>query len=694
MKKIIYSLFAFLIGVSTLNAQTVDRSIRPSSAPAKEINIKDAQVFTLSNGLKVFLVEDKTTPIVYYSLSLDVKPALQGEKTGMYDVFNEVFGRATTSRSKEQLNREIDLIGAQAYPNINGVYISFLKKYEKQALDIFSDILLHPVFTQEEFDLNKDKLKTFLSSLGDDGGQINERVSGALTYGKNYPDGEVTTMKTIENVSIPDLENYYKTYFAPNVSRLVIVGDVSLKEAKVAAEKYLGKWQKKNVPVTKYVIPTAPAATGVAYVVKPGAVQSSLDVSYPVPFRIGQPDYEAARIMDQILGGSGTGHLFLNLRETHSYTYGIYSSLSADELTGRFSLSSGRGAASVKAAVTDSAIYEIFHELNRIIDEPVTEKELQAAKTYRAGSFSRSLENSGTIAQFAVNIDKYKLPKDYYKNYLKRVDAVTAADVQAVAKKYIQPKNAWIVVTGDQAHAGGLLPFASDKTIHYYDYDANPAAAPTVLKAGISSEEIIAKYVKALGGKDAIDKIHDYSLTADVSAMGQTLTLSQLYKQPNKSLINLTMNGMAIQRIAFDGTTLRMSGMGGAQDFTEGDLFDGMKDGGSIVPELTYAQNGYTVEVSGLEAVNGKDAYVLTATKGNNKSVSYFDMETGLKVKSVTSMDTPAGAQQTTTEYSDYRELNGVKFPFLMKQNMGGMMMESAVKSMEINKGIDDSKFE
>jgi predicted Zn-dependent peptidase len=692
--KTIYSLFAFLMGVLTLNAQTVDRSIRPSSAPAKEINIKDAQVFTLSNGLKVFLVEDKTTPIVYYSLMLDVKPALQGDKTGMYDVFNEVFGKATTSRSKEQLNREIDLIGAQASPYKDGVYISYLKKYENKALDLFSDILLHPVFTQEEFDLSMNKLRTFLSGLGDDGGQINERVAAALTYGKNYPEGEVVTTKTIENVSISDLENYYKTYFAPNVSRLVIVGDVSLKEAKASAEKYLGKWQKRNVPVSKYDIPSAPAATKVAYIVKPGAVQSSIDFSYPIHFQLGEPDYDAARIMDQILGGSMTGYLTQNLREAHSYTYGVYSRLSADELTGRFSIHSGRGAASVKAAVTDSAIYEIIHEFNRIIDEPVTEKALQAAKTYRAGGFSRSLENSGTIAGFAVNIDKYNLPKDYYKNYLKRIDAVTAADVQAAAKKYIRPNNAWIVVTGDQAHAAGLLPFASDKTIHYYDYDANPAAAPTVLKTDISSEEIIANYVKALGGKDAIDKIHDYSLTADVNAMGQTLLMSQLYKAPNKSLINLTMNGMAIQRIAFNGVTLRMSGMGGAQDYTEGDWFDAMKDGASIVPELNYIQNGYTVEVSGLEAVNGKDAYVLTATKGKNKTVNYFDVETGLKVKNVTNIDTPAGEQQTVTEFSDYRESDGVKFPFVMKQNMGGMAMDMVVKSMEINQGIEDSKFE
>jgi predicted Zn-dependent peptidase len=683
-----------LFVVSTLNAQTVDRSIRPASAPAKEIHIKDAQVFTLSNGLKVFLVEDKTTPIVYYSLSLDVDPALQGDKAGLYDLFNEVYGKATVSRTKEQLNKEADLIAARLSASRGGVYVSFLKKYEKQALDLFTDVLLNPVFTQEDFDLTIGKVNTFLSGLGDDGGEVNNRISSALTYGKNFPSGELITQQTIGNVQITDLENYYKTYFAPNVSRLVIVGDVSLKEVKASVEKYLGKWKKKAVPVTQYTIPSAPATNQVAYSVKPGAVQSSIDVSYPIHYQIGQPDYDATRIMNTILGGSGTGYLFTNLREQHSYTYGVYSNLSTGEHIGRFNISGGRGAASVKAAVTDSALYEVFHEFDRIINEQVTEQSLKAAKTYLAGSFSRSLESSGTLAGFAVNIDKYKLPKDYYKNYLKRLEAVTVADVQATARKYIQPNNAWIVVTGDKAHAEKLLPFAGDHAIHYYDFNANPVAAPVSESADVSAETIIANYIQVLGGKAAIDKITDCTLTADVNAMGQSISFTQRFKVPNKTLVNLEMNGMAIQKIAFDGTTLRMSGMGGSQEFTEGEIFDNIKDGASLVPEAGYIENGYTLSAGDIEEVNGQKTYVLTAIKGGNKAVSYFDVQTGLKLKSVASLATPAGDQQTIIEFSDYREVEGVKFPFRMKQNMGGMSMDCVVKSVEINKGVDDSVFQ
>ena len=692
MKKI-YSILALLICILTVNAQ-VDRSIRPSSAPAKAIDIKDAKVFTLSNGLKVFLVEDKTSPLTYYNIVLDVKPTLEKEKAGMSEMFNSVFGQETKTRSKEQLNKEIDLIGAQMQANKNGGYIFYLKKYETKALELLSDVMLNPNFSQEEFDLILSKYQTALSSLGDDPGQINQRVSDALTYGKDYPSGEVETMETLANIHLNDLKEYYNTYFAPNVARLVIVGNVSEKEAKASAEKYFGKWKKKSVPEAKYVIPSELGAPKVAYIVKPGAVQSSVDISYPINYTIGAPDYDACRLMNHIMGGSGTGRLFMNLREEHSYTYGVYSSLKAGELVGRFNLQDGRnGAASIKAIATDSAIYQLLHEFNRIVNEPVTEDELAAAKAFIAGSFSRSLEKSGTIAEFAINIDKYNLPKDYYKSYLKRLEAVTVADVQAAAKKYIRPNNAWIVVTGDKSHADGLLPYASDNTVHYYDYNANPVEAPTSVEVNITTEQLIANYVKALGGKEAIDNINDYQIAGNVNMMGQTLSMTQLFKKPQYSMMELSINGMAVQKVTFDGTTVKISGMAGAQEFTEGESVENARNQTGICTELNYIKNGYTLEVAGIEDVSGSNAYVLNISKGTHKLISYFDVTTGLKVKSVDTIETPMGEMQAISEYIEYKEIDGVMFPFKIKQTTGEMLMDMEITSIEVNKGIDDSVF-
>ena len=692
MKKIINILFLCCIAL-TVNAQDIDRSVRPSAAAAKAIEIKDAQHFVLSNGLKVFVVEDHRAPIIYYGLSLDIYPALEGDKTGMQSMFSGVIGTATKKRSKEQLNREIDLIGASVGAHTRGGYARSLKKYETQLLELFSDMVLNPVFLQSELDLNLEKERSGLKMLGDDASSINQRVSAALTYGNEFPDGELETEATLNNIAINDLEQYHTTYFAPNVARLVIVGDITLAQAKANAEKYFGKWSKKNVPVAKYTMPTAPAQTKVAFIEKAGAAQSAIDVSYPVAFRTGMPDQVAASLMSYIFGGGSSSRLFQNLRETHSYTYGVYGMLSSDDLMGRYNLTSGRGAGQVKAAATDSAIYFIREEMNLMMNTPISEQELKNAKAYLAGSFGRSLEDPQTIANFATNIDKYKLPKDYYRTYLQRLDAVTVADVQAAAKKYLKPENAWIVVTGDKSHAEGLKRFASDNTVQFYDIDAKPVAAPETKTVDIAPEKIIGNYVEALGGKAAIDKINDYKIVAAVSAMGQKLDMTMAFRKPSHTLTTVGMSGMVVQKVIFDGTTMKMSGMQGNQEFTEGEIFESAKAEAAFCPDMYYTQNGYTLTVKGVEKVNGSDAYALEVTKGKSVTMNYYDVATGLKVKSVTTMETPQGPTQQVSEMSDYRTVEGLQFPYAMKQTAGGMTMDMTVTSVEVNKGLSDELF-
>lgn len=693
MKRYINILLIILISSLSANAQTLDRSVRPSAAPAKEVNIKDAQIFTLKNGLKVFLVEDTSSPLVLYSLLLDVKPTLEGEKVGRNELFNEVFGTATKNRTKEQLNKDIDLIAMQGGVHRNGGQAYFLKKYHDKALELLTDMLFNPVFSQEEFDLGLNKYKTDLTAIGSDAGSITNRLASALVYGKGFPGGEVMTLETLDNVELSDLESYYNTYFAPNVARLVIVGDISKKEAQKQAEKYFGKWAKKNVPVTDYIIPTAPAKNKVAFANKPGTVQSAIDIAYPIKFNLKEPDYDAAAIMNQILGGSGTGHLFMNLREDKSWTYGVYSSLASGEQIGSMSLTSGRGAASFKAIATDSAIYEILKEFDKIKREPVTEQELKDAITYRAGNFSRSLESSSTIAQFAVNIDKYNLPKDYYRNYLKRLDALTPADIQAAANKYIKPDNAWIIVTGEKQYADKLARFAGDGKVQWYDYDANPIEAPTAQEVNVSAEEIIQNYIKAIGGKEAIDKINDYKMTGEMQVMGQSATIEQSFKKPNLSSMVMSMQGMILQKMAFDGKVLRISGMQGSQDVTEGDEYEAVKNETGLSSELNYLTNGAKLSVEGIENVNGEDAYILNVDQNGKVTTEYYGVKSGLKLRNVQNNETPQGSMQIINNYSDYREVNGVKIPHGIEQSAMGQSMKTTIKSIEVNAGLDDSVF-
>ena len=693
MKKII-NLLTLLLCVAVIHAQTVDRSIRPSAAPAKEIEIKDAKTFTLSNGLKVFVVEDHRAPVVYYSLQLDIKPALEGDKAGLQELFGGVMGTATKTKTKEQLNKEIDLIAAKINVHARGGYGSCLKKYETRLLELFSDMVLNPAFTQSELDLNKTQLKSGLQFINDDPAQLSRRLSLALAYGKNFPDGELETVESADKVTTGDLGKFYNTYFAPNAVRLVVVGNVTEAEAKANIQKYFGKWKKKNVPTATYIIPQAPDQSKVAMYNKDGAVQSVINLVYPVDFKPGAPDAEAASIANYILGGGMSGKLFQNLRETHSYTYGAYSRLKQGEHIGLFEISSGRtGGASVKAAATDSSLVQIIHEMRQMVNVPITEVELKAAQAYLAGSFGRSLQQPATIAKYAVNIDKYNLPKDYYKNYLKRVEAVTVADVQAAAKKYFKPENAWVVVIGDKAHADVLKQFATDKTVQFYDINANPVEAPVAKSTDMDAATILKNYVNAIGGEAALKKVNDLKSTATAEAMGKKLEMTRLFKTPNLYLMSISVSGAVMQKFVFDGTTLKMSVMGNNMEYTEGAEFEEIKASAAICPELNYIKNGYELTVGAIENVNGKDAYVLHVNKGEKTVTEYYDVETGLKIKTSATAKSPMGEIQQITEFGNYQTVDGIKFPFSVKQNAGGMGMEFNVQSVEINKGIDEALF-
>ena len=681
--------------VTLLYAQT-DRSVRPSAAPAKEIEIKDAEIFTLPNGLKVFVVEDHRAPIVYYSLQLDIKPELEGNKAGLGDLFGGAMGTATKARSKEQLNKEIDLIGARINVGDRGGSGSGLKKYESTILELLSDMVLNPLFTQEELDLVKEQAKSGLEYIGSNPGQICDRISQALVYGSQYPDGEVETLETMERITIDDLYHFYNTYFAPNVTRLAIVGDITLEQAKANVQRYFGAWKSKEVPKGNYVIPTLPKETKVAMFSKDGAVQSSINLSYPLSYQPGMAGFEAAAVANHIFGGGMSGRLFQNLRETHSYTYGIYSFLHEGEITGLFELSSGRGAASVKAAATDSALVQILYEMNNMINKPVAHEELNAAKAYFAGSFGRALQESSTIARFAIQIDKYNLPKDYYKNFLKRIDALTVADIQAAARNYLKPENAWIIVVGDKEYADGIKRFAANNTVQFYDINANPTAPPETKAADISAEQLINKYVEAIGGATAIAKITDYTMTATINVMGQEMEVVKMFKEPHYTLYSMGMGGMVIQKMVFDGNSYKMSGMAGNQEFTEGDEFEIAKAEAAVCPEMNFVKNGYTLTIKGIDKIGDTDVYVLDVDKGSVKATYYFDSQTFLIIRNSLVVETPQGEVQQISDFSDYRAAGSVLFPHVVSQKIPAMGVETKMTVTEVkaNTGltIDDFK--
>ncbi len=684
MKKTVYSIFIFLLSL-TVNAQ-LDRSIRPNPGPAPKIQIGDYKLFTLDNGLKVIVVENHKIPKITYQLSLDIDPVIEGNQAGYVSITGDLLRAGTTTKTKAEIDEAIDFIGASLNTFSTGISGSVLTKFSSEFLGVMSDILYNPSFPAEELEKLKKQNISGIQASRNEAKAIAANINSAVMFGNKHPYGEITSEKTFESITLDKCKDYYKTYFRPNAAYLIIVGDINLKEAQLQANKYFGKWEKGVVPTHSYNFPEMNKSPKVVIGNRDGAVQTVIMISYPLDFKPGNPDAIKASVMNSILGGGSlSSYINANLREKHAYTYGGYSSLNTDKLVGSFNAS-----AEVKGLATDSAMVELVSEIKRMINEPIDKDMLQQVKSRMNGSFARSLENPSTIAQFALNIEKYKLPKDYYATYLEKLSKVTVTDVQEMAKKYLKPENANIIAVGnaDQLQKT-MTKFSKDETVEQLDFYGNPVKALEA-PSNLTGTDIISKYLEAIGGRDKLGKVNDVTTKMGMSMQGMNIEIISKQKVPNMMSVETMMGGNVMSKQLCNGVKALIKSPMGNQEITGPDLQD-MLVQATLNLELNLEKLGITTELKGTEDVDGHPAWKVQVNLPSGKNmIDFYDQKTGLKIKSVAQQ----GQMSVTTLYSDYRDVEGILFPFKIKQSAGPQSFDIVVSTIEVNKGMEDSVFE
>lgn len=678
------------MATTQLSMAQLDRSKLPEVGPAREIKIGDYKSFTLKNGLKVFVIENNKLPRVSFTLVLDKDPTLEGDKTGYLSMVGNLMERGTTSRTKEQIDSEVDFIGASLNANSGSVFASGLSKYKETVMELMADITMNPTFPEEELEKIKTQTLSSLAQQKENADAISSNITSVLLYGKNHPYGELQTEESISKIEVADIKNYHTTYFKPNISYMAIVGNITKKEAEKLVKKYFDNWEKGEIPSVNYETPKAPEKTTVALVDRSTSVQSVIDIAYPVELRPGTEDVIPATIMNNIFGGGSSARLFTNLREDKGYTYGAYSQLESDRLVGSFSAS-----ASVRNEVTDSAVVEFMKELRNIRESKVSDEELSLAINSVSGNFARSLERPQTVANFALNIERFDLPEDYYTTYLQKVQAVTKEDIQRMAQKYIKPDNAYITVVGKATDvADKLQKFGDLKYYDIYGEEYVPAKGGG-LPDGLTAEKVISNYISAIGGQEKVSAIKDITSKSSASIQGQNLEIVSIKKSPNKSFTTIMVGGaFEVQKSVFDGEKMvqYVQGQKAPEDPKQNEA---QKVEAAVVPEILYKNSIVTLTLTGSENIDGEQAYAIEVSyPGGNKFTDYFSVDSGLKIRRVTTVQGPQGEVVQAVDFKDYKEVEGVLFPH--KQILpvgGGMKLEASISSIEINTGIDDSKF-
>ena len=617
------------------------RSEAPSAGAARKIQLGNYNTFTLANGLEVIVVENNKLPRVSYSMSLKNNPLIEGAQAGYVSIAGDMLSRGTKSRTKSEIDAEVDFIGAQLSSYSGGVFAASLTKHKEALLELATDVLYNPVFDETEFEKLRTQYISGLQTQKSDPNSMASNVANIVNYGRNHPYGEVQTESSLQNIKLKSCKQYYTDFFKPNNAYLTIVGDVTLEEAKADAEKYFGSWEKGDVPSNEYGMPPAPVETNVAFVNKEAAVQSVINITYPVDLKPGSDDAIAAGLMNSILGGGiFSGRLMQNLREDKAYTYGARSRLGTDNLVGEFV-----AFASVRNEVTDSSVTEFIYELERMITEPVSKEDLQLAKNSNAGAFARSLESPQTLARYALNIVKFDLPTDYYETYLEKLEAVSVADITSMAKKYIRPGNANIVVVGNKDEvADKLKKFDANGEIDFYDAFGKKLEIVETIPTDITTTQIIGNYIAAISPSAKMEDIKSLHQVYSMSIQGQPIEVNMFIKDNTKLAMQMKMMGNVMSEQRFDGMKAQVSGMGQeTQVMTEGAMYDQLKSQVKIIEQRFYEEDGYDLELKGIEEIEGQQVYKVGVTSPNGvKSTEFYSVENGYLVRTV-KVDTETG---------------------------------------------------
>lgn len=436
---------------STPSNQVELKKRAPVSKDILKVKLPRATEATLSNGLTVLIIEDHRLPLISIQYSVGGSgPIFEPQNMiGISRITAQMMTEGTKTRTSLQIAQEVERLGASVSvassfgSTVSVLSASGLSDNFDKWFDLANDVLLNPTFPATELDRHKQQLTVALRQQRTSAGFLmSERFSRAM-YG-DHPAGNVSTNQgTVDALTPALLQKWHDDKYTPQNTILGISGDVKAADLVPKLEKLLAGWKKTDL---KEVLPANPkpsTARKVILVDRPDSVQTSI-VMGNIAIDRRDPDYFAMVALNQVLGGGGAGRLFKNLREEKGYTYGAYSSFSAKKFPGPWNAN-----AEVRTEVTDGALTEFIKELQRMRDQPVSDQELDDAKRAIVASFALSLESPDELVNYALTRKIYGFTEDYWDTYPTKLMAVTAADIQRVARKYIDPATMQIVAVGD-----------------------------------------------------------------------------------------------------------------------------------------------------------------------------------------------------------------------------------------------------
>ena len=442
------------------------RNQAPAPLPPRPIIIPAPRETVLANGLTIVVVEDHRLPLVNYRLAFRVGTAFDPPQIpGLTDLLAGLLPEGTESRTSREIAEEVARMGANLSAGANSDYTivaaSALSKFNEEILDLMAEVVLQPSFPENEVQLAKQNTKESLRQQRAQPSFLASEMVSRVMFGEHPYATVAPTPESIDRSSREEFVKFHREKLVPNSAVFIVVGDVQYERIVRRVESLFSTWERGADLVTDFPAPPARTRRTAYLVDRRGSAQSNIVIANSGIVRT-SPDYFPMLLMHTVLGANASSRLFMNLREEKGYTYGAYTNLDARRTAGTF-----RATAEVRTPVTGDSLKEFFYELERIRNEVVSEKEIRDAKSYLTGVFPIRLETQEGLTDQLVQIKMLNLPDDYLQHYRDRVQAVTAAEIQRVANKYVKPDEAAVIVVGDGSFVlDQIKPYTGDIEIY------------------------------------------------------------------------------------------------------------------------------------------------------------------------------------------------------------------------------------
>ena len=688
--------FLFLLAVAVVVGQTEvrhavglpsykDLKYPPLPAP----KIPTPVEVTLSNGLRVFLLEDHELPLVSGGALVRTGNLFDpANKHGLAQLTGEVLrAGGTKAKSGDQIDEDLENVAASVESQIGEtsgtLTFSCLKENTDQVLRVFRDFLVSAEFRQDKVDLSKTQLRSGISRRNDDANGISDREFSAILYGRNTPYGWEIEYADVDNIQRQDLIDFYHRYYFPANIMLEVYGDFSADVMKGKLEQLFADWKYTQPPVPGFPKVDAKPAPGIFLASKPDVTQTFFNVGH-LGGILRDKDYPALEVAAQILGGGFSSRLFRSVRTAHGWAYNIGVDWGANyEHPGLFRISG-----STQSAHTVDTLKAVREELDKMRAAEVTDQELQTAKDTVLNGFVFHFDRPSKTLNRLVQYEYHHYPRDFIFQYQKAIAAVTKADVLRVSKEYFKPEELTYVAVGNPQDFGTPLTALGkvepiDLTIPEPKKETTAAAVdPATREKG---KQLLQRVQTALGGADKLAAVKDlvYHAQVAVETPGAVMKVKQTnsYLAPSSLRQDIELP-FGKQSVYSDGTTgwiASIQGMMGVSPAVlkqvRGEVFRQM-----VRLAVSDRQEGVTVSLAGPGAVE------ISSKEGESARLE-VDEKTGLPLK--ISYPQEGGQGTVVQEYSDWRDVGGMKMPFHWEITQAGKKFATVtVDDYKVNSGL------